>query len=379
MASLITGLYPHEHGITGNDVVLPKNRSGDWRRARDKVYLAKCEELISNIEKHATLPRLLAKKGYVSFQSGKWWEGHFSRGGFTAGMTHGDPARGGRHGDEGLRIGRRGMKPVFDFIDSAGEKPFFVWYAPYLPHSPHNPPARILKKYKADGRPLAVARYYAMCEWFDETCGQLLDHIETRNLTQNTLVIYIADNGWTQRTKQSKVPDGWHTSYAPRSKQSPFDGGIRSPMLLCWPAVVKPGRIEALASSLDIAPTVLAAAGIRKTAAMSGLDLLPVCAGQSLKRNAVFGELYAHDIADIHHPDKTLMYRWCISGRYKIIRHYPGVLHRYKTVLTPTETFPQLYDIRRDPFERRNLAESMPDKVAELSEKLDKFRKSRTP
>ncbi len=189
LASLITGLYPHEHGITGNDVVLPKNRSGDWRRARDKVYLAKCEELISNIEKHATLPRLLAKKGYVSFQSGKWWEGHFSRGGFTAGMTHGDPARGGRHGDEGLRIGRRGMKPVFDFIDSAGEKPFFVWYAPYLPHSPHNPPARILKKYKADGRPLAVARYYAMCEWFDETCGQLLDHIETRNLTQNTLVM----------------------------------------------------------------------------------------------------------------------------------------------------------------------------------------------
>ena len=74
-------------------------------------------------------------------------------------MTHGDPKRGGRHGDAGLKIGRTGMQPVTDFIDMAieEEKPFFVWYAPFLPHTPHNPPQRLLKKYQQAGRNLSIS------------------------------------------------------------------------------------------------------------------------------------------------------------------------------------------------------------------------------
>ena len=61
------------------------------------------------------------------------------------------------------------MGPVNEFIDHAvdEERPFFVWYAPFLPHAPHNPPARLLKKYNKDGRALDVAKYYAMVEWLD--------------------------------------------------------------------------------------------------------------------------------------------------------------------------------------------------------------------
>src|SRR3546814_1175863 len=70
---------------------------------------------LDRFQQHPTVPQLLADKGYLSFQSGKWWGGHWKDGGFTGGMTHGDPARGGRHGDEGLKIGREGLKPVFDF------------------------------------------------------------------------------------------------------------------------------------------------------------------------------------------------------------------------------------------------------------------------
>ena len=58
-------------------------------------------------------------------------------------MTHGDPKIGGRHGDEGLRIGREGLKPVYDFINSCGETPYFLWYAPMMPHLPHDPPKRL--------------------------------------------------------------------------------------------------------------------------------------------------------------------------------------------------------------------------------------------
>ena len=97
-----------------------------------------------------------------------------AEGGFTAGMTHGDPAKGGRHGDEGLKIGRQGLQPIYDFLEANKGKPFFLWYAPMLPHQPHNPPERLLAKYRDKTDSLFVAKYWAMCEWWDETCGELL-------------------------------------------------------------------------------------------------------------------------------------------------------------------------------------------------------------
>ena len=115
---MATGLYAHQHGITGNDPTIPVDVQGPtyWD---DPRYRALNAELIANIDYLPTLPRLLAERGYVSFQSGKWWEGSYARGGFTEGMTHGDPEGGGRHGDDGLTIGREGLQPIFDFIDRA--------------------------------------------------------------------------------------------------------------------------------------------------------------------------------------------------------------------------------------------------------------------
>ncbi len=183
LATMLTGLYPHQHKIPGNDP----------RGAVDR------REMLRHVHRLNTLPKLLKEKGYVSFQSGKWWEGDpVKDGGFSAGMTHGDPSKGGRHGDLGLKIGRQGMQPIFDFIDQAGDKPFFVWYAPIMPHSPHTPPKRLLDKYSAPGKSEHVAKYHAMCEWFDETCGQLLGYLDQKNLAENTLVVFVTDNGWIQ-------------------------------------------------------------------------------------------------------------------------------------------------------------------------------------
>ena len=139
-------------------------------------------------------------------------------------MTHGDPQRKGRHGDEGLAIGRQGLEPIASFLSECGDKPFFVWYAPIMPHTPHNPPQRLLAKYQRDDRSIERARYYAMCEWFDETCGELLAVLDDRGLSENTLVVYIADNGWIQRTRDTTVPGDWNQSFAPRSKSGTFIG-----------------------------------------------------------------------------------------------------------------------------------------------------------
>jgi arylsulfatase A-like enzyme len=368
LATLATGLYAHQHRITGNDPTpLSKPPGDDASNAEPGAYRQLRERLISLIDPHPTLPRLLAQRDYLSFQSGKWWEGSYQRGGFTAGMTRGFPNPGGRHGDDGLTIGRQGMQPIFDFIDDAAAKkqPFFVWYAPFLPHTPHNPPGRLLEKYQKKGiKSDSIARYYAMVEWFDETCGQLMDHLNEQNLRDNTLIVYIADNGWIQ------LPD--QNGFAPRSKQSSFEGGVRQPILFHWPGVFATGdRGAQLCSSIDIFPTLLAAAGLDIPPNLPGLNLLPVLkSGDPSPRTEVFGEAFAHDIPDLDNPSASLLYRWVIEEKWKLILTYDGQVGRYGIHHPRTDRSPQLFDLQSDPFELQNLAESQPQLVDQLSGRI---------
>lgn len=336
LASLITGLYPHQHKIVGNDPPKGTDRA----------------EMLRHIHRLPTLPKWLGDKGYVSFQSGKWWEGTPAEGGFTTGMTHGDPKKGGRHGDDGLKIGREGMQPVFDFLDNTADKPFFLWYAPMLPHTPHNPPARLLAKYQKPGTPLTIAKYHAMCEWFDETCGQLLEHLDQKKLSQNTIVVYVCDNGWIQ------LPDS--NQFAPKSKRSPYDGGLRTPILVRWPGHISPQRIETPVSSIDVVPTILSAVGITPQAPLPGLDLARIAAaGGKADRNTLFGATFDHDVADIDQPAASLQYRWCRREHWKLILPHDA------------SQPPELYDLSKDPREEINLAAAKPMVVEQLHKQID--------
>ena len=371
LATLATGLYAHQHKTSGNDpAFLPEmNARGGKQRQEPPEYRRLREELIAHIDRSPTVAKLLGQQGYLSMQAGKWWEGSYQRGGFTHGMTRGFPQPGGRHGDDGLEIGRQGMKPVFDFIDHAmaEKKPFFLWYAPMLPHTPHTPPDRLLAKYKAKGvKSEFVAKYYAMVEWFDETCGQLLSRLDEKGLTRNTVVVYVADNGWIQKEDAN--------GFAPRSKQSPNEGGIRQPIMFSWPGVIQPGnRGEQLASSIDIVPTVLAAGGVVVPKNLPGYNLLPILkSGQRTPREIVYGETFAHDIANLEKPEDSLVHRWVIEGKWKLLLTYDGaVSERYADANPRPEKRPQLYDLLADPHENRNLAAQHPDVIARLAAKLD--------
>jgi uncharacterized sulfatase len=268
-------------------------------------------------------------------------------------MTGGDPAKGGRHGDDGLEIGRKTMRPVYDFTAAAKKegRPFFIWYAPMMPHQPHNPPERLLSKYKDKTESLHVARYWAMVEWFDETCGQLLEHLNKEGYAEDTIVVYIADNGWIQNPGEAR--------YAARSKQSQYDGGLRTPIMVRWPAKVKARQSAALVSSIDIAPTLLRAAGMEPPKEMTGLNLLDKAALAG--RDMIFGECFAHDAVDLDAPVKSLRWRWCIQKNLKLI--VPGAAEPGAAV--------ELYDLDADDREQKNLAVDRSGDAARLRHALD--------
>lgn len=348
LASMITGLYPHQHKVTSNDPPpVPGMKGVEFQKSKQ---FTDGRELMSKfIEAVPTLPRELAKQGYLSLQTGKWWQKHFSRGGFTHGMT-----QGGRHGDAGLDIGRKTMQPIYDFIATARQeqKPFFVWYAPMMPHDPHTPPQRLLDRYKDQTPSLHVAKYWAMVDWFDETCGALLAHLDEQKLADNTIVVYVTDNGWITNPNSGR--------YAQKSKQSQYDGGLRTPIMVRWPGKVKPQRSPHLASSLDLMPTLLAAVGLKATPQMPGLNLLDEKAVAA--RKAIYGECFTHNFVDMQDPASSLKWRWIIEGDWKLI--VPEKRNQPDDVV-------ELYDLGKDPHEVSNLAGANGARVAQLTKLLD--------
>ena len=361
LASMVTGLFPHQHGITGNDAF-----KYDDRANRDIPFRKAFHEKPSFIKE-------LVKLGYLAHQSGKWWEGSYEDGGFTHGMTHGDPKRGGRHGDIGLKIGREGLKPITDFVDHAQneKKPFLLWYAPFLPHTPHNPPERLLKKYRKEGRPMDQAKYYAMCEWFDETCGELLGYLDNKGLRENTLVVFTCDNGWSTASSNRGDPHQklWR-SYAQRTKGSPYEGGIRNPILLSWPGKVKVEDSPDLAHAVDLFPTIVSAAGGTPPEELPGIDLFD--AKSRAKRKAVYGVVHATHNMTIGDPNDTLQYVWCIEGKWKLIKRFHGTdVSQYKALHQWDQEPFHLYDLDNDPHEKNDLVKKFPKIVSRMDQMMD--------
>jgi arylsulfatase A-like enzyme len=344
LACLLTGKLPHQHGITGNDLAADKTKEAPKAKpTRDPL----AHQLLGN---SLMLPKAVTDAGYVSFQTGKLWNVTATDVGFTSGMT--DTA--GRHGDAGLTIGRKGMKPVFDFMDSARaqQKPFFLWYAPMMPHLPHNPPPEILAHYQGKGLTPFAEKYYAMVEWFDQTCGELDEYLTKNHLAENTVILYLADNGWDA----SKGQDG------NRHKLSPYELGIRTPMFVRWPGKVQPKRDDTnLASIIDFVPTILNLAGVKVPADLPGLDLTNQEAVAA--RKSIFVEAYTHDISDLAQPAKSLVTRVVIDGWSKLL---------LPTSVRPDKTYPsapteiELFDLKADPLEMTNLATKNPDEVKRL-------------
>lgn len=386
LATLLTGRYPHQSGLhynhppPGNSAFNRMRSRAEYEQARSPAF-----ERIRNLP---SLPRVLGGLGYRSLQTGKFWEGHFSNAGFTEGMTVFEPAPGQDYGgnrvlangelaahgngDHGLKIGRETLQPIADFLDRhAAQAPTFVWYAPFLPHQPHDSPQRFYDLHQGRGLPAHRIPYLASVSQFDATVGELLDLYDKRGLTARTLFVFVSDNGWTPNTVRDKKRS---VEFAPvkRSKYSPFEDGLRTPILLSWEGVIRPGVHETLISSVDLLPTVLEAAGAPTAVPnLPGRSLLGAAKGrEQLEDVPVFGEIYPGDASVLGKPARDIAYRWLRLGRHKlIVPHLHGESKPWNDYLREVS----LFDLEADPGETNNLATdpAHADRLRDLRERLD--------
>ena len=376
LATLLTGLYPHQHGIHFNHPPPGLKQMRTVSAAQYQKLRSTTDSLILQVP---TLPRILARHGYVCLQTGKHWEGSYRTAGFTHGMTLAKPAKrlgpvtGTReqdngewvahgNGDAGLVIGRETMQPVDDFIvEHAGRKPFFVWYAPFLPHVPFDAPERFHRLY--DGRNIErhLLPYYAEIARFDESVGHLIQLLKRTKQLNNTIVVFVSDNGF--RPDKSRFE-----KYDRRSKLSQFEDGLRTPILIRFPGRTTTREHHQLVQTVDIVPTILSGVSLPNeiTADMRGLDLWSAATAEvKLPDRPAFGAIYPNDAQQLGVPSIHVRARWIRYKHFKLILSGPA-----RPAIGTA-----LFNLNNDPQERRNLINDIAhaDVVAEMTSMMNEW------
>ena len=351
-ASILTGRYPASVGVTD---FIPGHR-----RPWAKLVVPKIHNQLPLEE--TTIAEALRPAGYVSACFGKW---HLGGGRKFSPDKQGFDVTGGGRGAERDKQVKSLTDRALKFITDHRDRPFFLFLSHHSVHIRLEAPKELVAKHKARLRPgqkppaQANPTYAAMIEHLDNHVGRILDKLDELKLADNTAVIFFSDNGGLIRmyTGGGKVV----TSNAPlrSEKGSLYEGGIRVPLIVRLPGVVRAGRVcREPVTSVDFFPTVLALAGVKPPSArpIDGVDLLPLLRGQAPpKREAIYWH-YPH----YHHTAPCGAIR---AGRYKLIEYFE-------------DGRCELYDLADDIGEKTDLSRKMPDKAAELRKKLAGWRKS---
>jgi arylsulfatase A-like enzyme len=250
-------------------------------------------------------------------------------------------------------------------------KPFFACVSYNAPHSPYQVPDELPAKYrKLDltpagfpnvGQPWAakklnteeIARAYGMIENIDANFGRLLKALGDKGLAENTLVVFLTDNG----------PGGVRFNAGLRNRKGTvYEGGIRVPCYVRWPGRTKAGAVEDIPlAHIDITPTVLEACGVKAPGGLDGRSFLP-------KLTAPAGRW----------ADRTLFFQWHRGDAPEKYRAFAARGPQYKLVQAAgvqqgVEWQPryELFDIPNDPFETKDLAAELPDEVARLKREYE--------
>lgn len=249
------------------------------------------------------------------------------------------------------------------FVDECidADKPFFAYVATNAPHGPcHDVPPALLAKYKARDMTAVckrtkqhdvVARTFAMIENIDQNFGRLIAHLDQRGVSDNTIVVFLCDNGPVANRAAGEFRG---------HKASVYDGGIRSPLWIRWPGRYDPEtRIRRAVAHIDLMPTLLAASGTTppEGLALDGRSMAALLANQP----ADWPD--RHLVLQVHRGNEPIgEHHFAVIGkRWKLVRH-SGFGNANPKPDVPFE----LFDLQQDPSERHNVAAENEAVVARL-------------
>lgn len=254
-------------------------------------------------------------------------------------------------GDDSSYLTDELTREAVRFIEQGpAEQPYFIYLAHLAPHSPFQALDTDVAAFAAIDDPLQRV-YAGMIRALDRSVGAVLDAIERSGQADNTLVIFTADNGAATYMGVSECDSlaGGKLSY--------FEGGARVPFIVSWPARWPRGAVDRRnVSQLDLAPTILAAAGRNAVGSFDGVDLTP--------------RVQPARAAEVIH--ETLFFRTgpefaVLAGDWKLLSN------------TRPGAFPWLFDLASDPGERRLLTFSRRDVVAELQRRYREWEAQMRP
>jgi len=385
-ASIMTGQNPARCGITAPVCHLPEEvlKASARTRAQAGSRQVVTTSVTRLSTEHLTLAEALQEAGYVTGHFGKWhlgrepysplehgfdvdiphWPGPGPAGSFVAPWRF--PSFKERTPQEHIedRMGDEAVK----FMEQHRDEAFFLNYWQFSVHAPFNAKADLIEAYrkKVDpNNPQQSPTYAAMVHSLDDNVGKVLDAIDRLGIAQKTIVIFYSDNGGNM---YNLVDGTTATSNVPLrgGKASMYEGGVRVPALFVWPGVVKGGtHNQALIQSEDLYATILDMAGLpaRPQQALDSLSIVPALRGKPGLRDAVYTFFPHHPgVPDVVPPSVALR-----QGDWKLIRVFhdsPDQTHRY-----------ELYDLKQDIGERRNLAADQPARVRQMDALIEAFLK----
>lgn len=367
-SALMTGKYPARTHIT------------DWIPGRmpenPKLLVPEWTKFLPLDE--ITLAEVFKAAGYATASIGKWHlgEGEHApeRQGFDvniAGTNSGSPPSyiapwkiptltEGKYGD--YLTDRLGEEAA-SFVTRSKDKPFFLYLPHFAVHTPVQGRPDLVRKYEEKLKPGLMhtnTGYAAMMESLDSAVGRVLAALEENKLAENTIVIFTSDNG-------GRVPTTANKSLRV-GKGSAYEGGLRVPLIVRWPGVTKPGSISDTPTiTMDVFPTLLEMTGVNAVASSSstgasgrdGLSLVPLLRGSdTISRSELFWHYPHHQHYQL---GGSMPFGVVRSGDFKLIEFY-------------NDMHVELYDLKADIGEQRDLATAQPDKANQLRDRLHAWR-----
>lgn len=324
-----------------------------------------------------TVVRALRSAGYKTAISGKWHleEGHLTPAqarelGFDFCNESADRSR-------PYRDTQRFTDDAIRFMRENRDHPFFLYLATVAVHGPHivPPEDKARWKEKLQGKnPGIPADMLAGLEFVDASVGRVLDALKELGLAENTMVVLASDNGGVAKTRYSEANRPFR-----EGKGTHYEGGVRVPLAIRWPGHIPPEtRCDVPVQFADFLPTFCEAAGVRPDPGhpLDGISLFPLFAQGAVPDRTLF-LTYPHYMRE----SAATPVRTVIQNRYKLVWHpydhieIEGDKISDRTMRYVAKPRIELFDLLEDPAERHNLAEKMPDKVAELQKLYEEWMK----